>query len=157
MARSNTAKELVDGSVLTQNLEYNRIVPRTLEPDLQRHLKEQTDPPKGTRMTKRPREGFPRADEQEDSIRLEELLQGDTEDSIQSTTAMKRNMVKEPFSKDLLGKSIRVSTNLYLLWELFFPEYKVDQFPRQRVETIFCRLRLWMRMTRRHCLHGIGS
>ena len=130
MAGSNSAKDLDDGPVLAQNLEYNRVIPRTLKPDLEKHLKEQTDPPEDTRMTKRPREGFPRADEQEESIRPEELLQGDSEDSIKPTTAIKRNMVQEHSSKDMRGKSNRVSTNLCLFWEPFLADYKADQFPR---------------------------
>ena len=108
MARTDAAENLDDQSMLASRMQYTRVVTRTLKPNLQRRFADQANSPADTRIVKRPRESFTRADEPKRLITSEELLQGDIEDSGNSTRATGR---KISLSKDS-GGSVRVSTNL---------------------------------------------
>lgn len=98
MARTEAAKDFDDRSVLAQNTDYTRTVSRTLKPDLGRRLEDRAVQLVGNRMTKRPRTGFIRADQREDSIRLEKLSQVDIEDIGKSTRAMRQVKSARPLS-----------------------------------------------------------
>ncbi len=107
MARTDAAKDLDLRPALAQNMEYTRTVSRTLKPDVERHIENQTAPPVNTRMVTHPR-GFTQADEQGDLMTLKSP-QGGTKMSGRSR-AMRRSMSPGPLSKDS-GESVRVSTN----------------------------------------------
>jgi hypothetical protein len=117
MARTETAKDLDDRSVLAQNTDYTRTVSRTLKPNLGRRLEDGAVQIVGNRMTKRPRTGFTRADQREDSIRLEELSQVDTEDIGKSTRAMRQVKSARPLSSNA-GERDHVRTTPAVLWVL---------------------------------------
>lgn len=114
MARTDAAKDHEDRSALVQNMEYTRIVPRIMNPEIEKCSADRFDPAVGTRTIKRPREGFTKADK---SQNLEEFSHDDTKDTSKSTRAMTRTASSRPFSKNS-EESFRVSTNFGALKDL---------------------------------------
>ena len=129
MARTDHTTDVDDGPVLAQNLEYTRIISRKLMPDLERRFQDQTDPPVGTWTTKRPRGDFVKADEQENSIRLEDLSHGVTEDSDKWTMALKPTISQGHLSKDS-GGGDRVSIDLESFWGLIVTDLTSYRYTR---------------------------
>ena len=114
MARTEAAKTLEDWSLLAQNMKETSIVPRTLKLDLGKRFDDQTTLPAGTQITKRPREGFPRVNEQRDSIKFEGLLQRNAEYSGKLARA-----IKQATSPESLGKGSRESITASISPSLF--------------------------------------
>ena len=109
MARTETAKDLDDRSVLAQNKGDTRNLSRTLNPHLGRGFEDQAVRQVDNRMMKRPRTGFTTADLREDSTRLEELSQIHIEDIWKSTRAIRKVKIAEPLSYNP-GEPVTVRT-----------------------------------------------
>ena len=107
MTRTDAAKDLDLRPALAQNMEHTRTVSRTLKPDVERHIENQTAPPVNTWMVTHPRR-FTQVDEKGNLMALKSP-QGGTRISGRSR-ALRRSMSPGPLSKDS-GESVRVSTN----------------------------------------------
>ena len=117
MARLDPVEDLGDRSALAQNMQYNKVVSRTLKPDLERRFADQDGPPTGTRTIKHPRGIFTRVDEQENLTMLQELSQGDIMHLGRSIRTTERTMSPRPLSRHS-GERVPVSTNLAVMGDL---------------------------------------
>ena len=117
MARPYPVEDLGDRSALAQNMQYNKVVSRTLKPDLERRFADQAGPPAGTRTIQHPRGIFTRADEQKNLTISQELSQGDVMHLDRSMRTTEGTMSPRPLSRDS-GERVPVSTNLAVMGDL---------------------------------------
>ena len=129
MARPDPAENLGDRSALAQNMQYNKVVARTLRPDLEKHFADRASPPVGTRTIKHPRV-ITGADEQEDLTVLQELSQGDIMHLGRSMRITERTISPRTLSRDS-GERVPVSTNIAVIGDL-----KSSPYTRQTHATL---------------------
>ena len=110
-------EDLGDRSALAQNMQYNRIIARTLKPDLEKRHADQAGPPPGTGTIEHRSGIFTRANEQENLTMLQELSQGDIMHLGRSMRTTERTMSPRPLSRDSVER-VPVSTNLAIMGDL---------------------------------------
>ena len=124
MARTEAAKTLEDWSLLAQNMNETRVVRRTPKLDLGKRFDDQATLPTGAQITKRPRESFPRVNEQRDSINLEGMSQGNAEHS-----GKLARVIKQITSPGSLGKDSRQSVTASMSPNYFRLRLRLTQHP----------------------------
>ena len=115
MARTEAAKNLEDWSLLAQNMNETRNMPRTLKLDLGKPFDDQATLSAGTQITKHPREGFPGANDQRDSIKFGELSRGNAENSGRLSSVVNRTTSPGSLGEDS-RESIAASMSPDLFW-----------------------------------------